>query len=209
LVRSAAASRRGPPAAGELARRARLFEKGAVFLASARAQLSAYQPSEASERGFRDRMLGLLDSSAPSSRRQFEPGHLTASAFVLAPEGDAVLLILHKKLQIWVQPGGHIEPGDVSLEAAARREVAEEVGLALVEPGLAAPIFDVDIHVIPARKDEPAHEHFDVRFCFRAATRAFVASDEVTEATWADLARIEQLTSDLSVLRAARKLRPQ
>lgn len=185
-----------------------MFEKVPVFLASARAQLGAYQASEASEGAFRDRMLGLLDSSAPSSRLQFQPGHLTASAFVLAPEGDAVLLILHKKLQIWVQPGGHIEPSDVSLEAAARREVSEEVGLPLLEPVSAAPIFDVDIHLIPARKDEPAHEHFDVRFCFRATTRAFVASDEVTEATWADLARIEQLTSDLSVLRAARKLRP-
>jgi 8-oxo-dGTP pyrophosphatase MutT (NUDIX family) len=172
------------------------------------AQLSAYQPSDPSERAFRERLLGLLDSSAPASRRQFVPGHLTASAFVLAPEGDAVLLILHKKLQIWVQPGGHIEPTDVSLEAAARREVSEEVGLPLLQRGPAESIFDLDIHPIPARKDEPAHEHFDVRFCFRATTRAFVASDEVTEATWAELSRIEQLTSDLSVLRAARKLRP-
>ena len=182
-----------------------MFEKDAVFLASARAQLSAYQTSEARERAFRERMLGLLDSSAPTSRRQFEPGHLTASAFVVSPEADAVLLILHKKLQIWVQPGGHIETGDSSLEAAARREVAEEVGVPLVH-GPSAAIFDLDIHLIPPRKDELAHEHFDVRFCFRATTRAFVASDEVTEVAWAPLSTIERLTSDESVLRAARKL---
>lgn len=197
-----------PPAVGALARAARLFEKGAVFLASAHAQLSAYLPSEARERAFRERMLGLLGSEAPTSRRQFEPGHLTASAFVLSPEGDALLLILHKKLQIWVQPGGHIEPADQSLEAAARREVSEEVGVPLLEQGSTPSIFDLDIHAIPPRKDEPSHEHFDVRFCFRATTRDFVASDEVTQAAWVKLSEIERLTSDLSVLRAARKLSP-
>jgi 8-oxo-dGTP pyrophosphatase MutT (NUDIX family) len=150
-------------------------------------------------------MLRLLDTPTPTSRRQFAPGHLTASAFVLSPEGDAVLLILHKKLGIWVQPGGHIEPADVSLEAAARREVAEEVGLPLAASA-AATIFDLDIHAIPARKDEPEHQHFDVRFCFQATSRDFVASDEVAAANWADLSRIEQLTADESVLRATRKL---
>lgn len=182
-----------------------LFEKSAVFLDSARAQLSSYQPLDPRERGFRARMQQLLESPAPTSRRQFAPGHLTASAFVLSPEGDALLLILHKKLGIWVQPGGHIEPGDVSLEAAARREAAEEVGIELPRVD-AATIFDVDIHTIPARKDEAEHDHFDVRFCFRAASRRFEASDEVVMARWAELAHLEQLTTDESVLRAARKL---
>jgi 8-oxo-dGTP pyrophosphatase MutT (NUDIX family) len=150
-------------------------------------------------------MLTLLDSATPTSRRQFAPGHLTASGFVLSPEGDAVLLILHKKLNIWVQPGGHIEPGDASLSEAARREVVEEVGLDLAN-STAAHIFDLDVHAIPARKDEPEHEHFDVRFCFQAPTRAFTASDEVAAARWAPLSQIEQLTSDESVLRAVRKL---
>ncbi len=150
-------------------------------------------------------MLELLDFVAPFSRAHFTPGHLTASAFVVSPVGDEVLLIFHRKLGIWVQPGGHIEGEDASLLDAARREVAEEVGLALGSDSSAA-IFDLDIHSIPARKDEPAHEHFDVRFCFRATTRDFVASDEVADARWVELSRVEQLTSDESVLRAARKL---
>jgi 8-oxo-dGTP pyrophosphatase MutT (NUDIX family) len=90
------------------------------------------------------------------------------------------------------------------LEAAARREVAEEVGLSLTGP--AAAVFDLDIHDIPARKDEPAHQHFDVRFCLQSPTRDFAASDEVADARWVALADIARLTADESVLRPARKL---
>jgi len=144
-----------------------------VDLAKARKDILEYLPEDPRERGFRQRMLELLEARAPTSRSHFTPGHLTASGFVLSPERDAVLLIFHKKLGIWVQPGGHIEDGDDSL---------------------------------PARKDEPAHEHFDVRYCFHSPTRDFVPSDEVAGARWAELARIDQLTSDESVLRAVRKL---
>jgi 8-oxo-dGTP pyrophosphatase MutT (NUDIX family) len=186
-----------------------------VILESARAAIAGYQPDDARERGFQERMLQLLAMAAPTpsssgpaapiSRSHFVPGHLTASAFVLSPARDALLLILHKKLGLWLQPGGHIEPGDESLAAAARREVAEEVGLALPASAEGA-VFDLDIHRIPARRDEPQHEHFDVRFCFQAPTLDFATNDEVVAARWAPLAEIDQLTTDESVLRVARKL---
>jgi 8-oxo-dGTP pyrophosphatase MutT (NUDIX family) len=176
-----------------------------VLLATARAKLRDYRPSDEREQAYRERLLALLDTEAPCSRRQFEPGHLTASAFVLAPEGDALLLILHKKLGIWVQPGGHIEPEDASLEAAARREAVEEVGVEL-DAAEASAIFDIDIHDIPARKGEAPHQHFDVRFRFRATTRALTGSDEVTSSCWVELSQVERLTTDESVLRAVRKI---
>jgi len=190
---------------------------GSSFLApsvrAARRDILGYLALDTREEGFRQRMLQLLERAdhghgAPFSRSQFHPGHLTASAFVLSPERDAVLLVFHRKLGIWVQPGGHVEPADLDLEAAARREVAEEVGVDVVAlAGHAAPVFDLDIHAIPARKDEPAHEHFDVRFCLQAPTRAFRVSDEVADARWVALSEIDQMTTDESVLRATRKLR--
>jgi 8-oxo-dGTP pyrophosphatase MutT (NUDIX family) len=185
-----------------------LVEKGRVSLDAARRALLDYQPAEPREQEFRARMLRLLDAESPLSRHHFAPGHLTASAFVLSPEADAVLLIFHRKLGIWVQPGGHVELGDLDLQAAARREVAEEVGLSLLGPGPspAAGVFDLDIHDIPARRDEPAHQHFDVRFCLQSPTRDFTVSDEVVDARWVALTEIAQLTSDESVLRATRKL---
>jgi len=203
--RSAASGRSAAARSNAFASGRGLFENGAVLLASARDLLADYRPVDVREQAFHARLRLLLDSPAPFSRRQFAPGHLTASAFVLSPEADALLLILHKKLGIWVQPGGHVEATDVSLEAAARREVAEEVGLEL-PGGVTGAIFDIDIHPIPARKDEAAHEHFDVRFCYRAATRAIRASDEVSASSWVELGEIERRTSDESVLRAVRKL---
>lgn len=179
-----------------------------MLLNSAQRELARYRPTDEREQAFHARLLELLSTPEPWSRSQFRPGHLTASAFVLSPQSDALLLIFHRKLGIWIQPGGHLEAGDLDLEAAARREVAEEVGLALASSASSA-IFDVDIHAIPARKSEPEHEHFDVRFCFQAKSVAFATNDEVVDARWVQLSQIDQVTADESVLRAARKLRQQ
>ncbi|HEY6880471.1 MAG TPA: NUDIX hydrolase [Polyangiales bacterium] len=155
-------------------------------------------------------MKELCESvAAPCARANYLPGHFTASAFVVSPERDALLLILHGKLGLWLQPGGHVDDEDESLLAAARREVAEEVGLRELELLAPAPL-DLDIHDIPARKGEPAHAHFDVRFLFRAPTRAVRAGSDAKDARWVPLAKIGEddlVRSDESVLRAVRKLR--
>jgi ADP-ribose pyrophosphatase YjhB (NUDIX family) len=92
------------------------------------------------------------------------------------------------------------------LVAAARREVHEEVGLVeleLVEPGP----FDLDVHDIPARKDEASHQHFDVRYLFRARTRQVTAASDANDARWVPLAQIDAQLSDASVERVVEKLR--
>jgi 8-oxo-dGTP pyrophosphatase MutT (NUDIX family) len=177
-------------------------------LSSLREQLAHHQAADAAEARFVARMLELTHADGACSRSHVSPGHFTASAFVLSPDRGELILIHHKKLGIWVQPGGHVDATDADLEFAARREVAEEVGLHELEPLTARGVlFDVDIHAIPARKDEPAHEHFDVRFAFVAATRSFARSEEVADVRWLPLDDIASITTDRSVLRAVDKLR--
>lgn len=171
-------------------------------------RLLACQPTDPLEANHLRRLHALLEAPAdPFHRGQFEPGHVTASAFVLSPDGGSLLLILHGKLHRWLQPGGHVDALDGDVEAAARREVAEEVDLhdltAVLAPGVP---FDIDVHDIPALKNEPAHAHFDVRFLFRASSLAMRAGSDARAAQWVRLEAVQALESDASVLRAVAKL---
>lgn len=153
----------------------------------------------------------LTRTAAPLSRAQFEPGHITCSACVLSADGGEVLLLHHAKLRRWLQPGGHVEPGDVAPLAAALREVREESGLAslalLPGPGGGA-LVDVDIHEIPARGPDPAHLHYDLRCALRACGDARLReSEESTALRWVPLARLPELTDELSVTRLVARSR--
>jgi len=170
------------------------------------ALLSAYDPGDAREIEFRKRMLELNREPRAVERTHFDPGHFTASAFVLSPNHDAVLLIFHRKLEKWLQPGGHIEGTDASPEASARREILEEVGLSDLALPEGPSLFDIDIHAIPARPREPEHQHFDLRFLFQATSARFSATHEVADARWAALSEVSRVTRDESVLRAVRKI---
>jgi 8-oxo-dGTP pyrophosphatase MutT (NUDIX family) len=113
-----------------------------------------------------ERTLELLERVRdPFSRHQYQPGHVTASALVLSTGRDRVLLVHHGRLARWLQPGGHVEPDDESVRAAARRELHEETGIA-VAADAAAPLVAVDVHAIPAARGEPDHFHHDLMFHF-------------------------------------------
>jgi 8-oxo-dGTP pyrophosphatase MutT (NUDIX family) len=136
-------------------------------------------------------------------RSAFDPGHLTASAVVWSADGETVALVWHEALGRWLQPGGHIEAGDADLEAAARREVEEEVGATDLVP--LGPI-DVDIHVIPPnpKKGEPSHRHYDIRFAFRVDGPVW----RTPGVRWVSPAEIESVETDDSVVRLVR-LKPR
>jgi 8-oxo-dGTP pyrophosphatase MutT (NUDIX family) len=150
-------------------------------------------------------MLDLLAATPePFSRHQFDPGHLTASALVVSRSVCRVLLIAHPTLELWLQPGGHIERDDPSAKEAACREVREETGLyAHLEVGL----FDVDVHLIPARKGNPAHRHFDLRFLAEVGGQPAPSGVEGVEARWLSYDEACRLTTDESVRRMLDKAR--
>jgi 8-oxo-dGTP pyrophosphatase MutT (NUDIX family) len=167
--------------------------------------LQRYEPSDSRELEYRVRMLNLLGRPDALRRHGFTPGHFTASAFVLCPDRTHLLMIHHKFLGLWLQPGGHVELDDASICDAARREVAEETGVFDVED---LGLLDLDIHAIPANplRDEPAHEHFDVRWLFCARTRVMTVGDEVLGARWVAINEVQDVGTDDSVLRAVRKI---
>ncbi len=172
---------------------------------AALALLDSFAPADQLERAHLAAITDLVRTTAePFSRSQFAPGHLTASAFVVDASRSRVLLILHAKLRRWLQPGGHIEPDDPNLLAAARREVQEETGLRALKL-LAAPL-DVDVHEIPARKSDPGHRHYDVRFLFEAADLLVQPADDAVQAQWVELSAVSGIDSDESVQRAVRKI---
>ena len=151
------------------------------------------------------RALELVETGDSTNRDRFAPGHFTASGFVVSPDGSTLLLIHHRRLDRWLQPGGHIDPEDVSPIAAAAREVLEETGIT-TEPIL-TDLIDFDIHPIPPRAPEPFHEHFDLRFALRALDAEVVADDEVYDARWVPWSQIQSYAVDDSVIRGAAALR--
>lgn len=169
------------------------------------ALLAGLVPADARERAFADEMWVLLAEPGAFQRDHFVPGHFTASAFVLSPDGERLLLIHHRKLGRWLQPGGHFEPGDEGPIQAAFREVQEETGLTALRQ-VGAGLLDVDVHLIPPHKEQPAHRHFDLRILLRAESEQLAPGDEVAGARWFGLAELSLAFTDESVLRAVRKI---
>jgi len=147
----------------------------------------------------------FLASHPDVFERRHAAGHFTGSAFVVSADGERVLLTHHAKLDRWLQPGGHAD-GDADLARVALREAGEETGV----PGLqlaSRAIFDLDRHPIPARKSDPDHLHWDVRYLVQAGSdEGFVVSAESHALAWRDIRAVAQDEGiDASLRRMARK----
>lgn len=170
------------------------------------ALLRVYRPLDAADAACRERFAAFVAAQPRCFERDLASGHVTGSAWIVDRAGRRVLLTHHRKLGIWVQPGGHAD-GEPDIAAVAQREALEETGLAGLAP-CGEGVFDLDIHGIPARPDFPAHEHYDVRFALRAtAGEAFVVSDESHALAWVPLEELERYSREISLLRMREKWR--
>lgn len=143
--------------------------------------LASYVGRWPDEEGVAEFDAWLREAGRPFHRETRE-GHFTGSAWLVSADGQRALLMLHRKLGRWLQPGGHAD-GDTDLAAVALREAEEETGLRGLD--VLPDIFDVDRHAIPARGDEPEHWHYDVRHVVVArGGEAFVLNEESLELAW-------------------------
>jgi 8-oxo-dGTP pyrophosphatase MutT (NUDIX family) len=131
-------------------------------------------------------------------------GHLTGSAWVVDRTRNQTLLTHHRKLDKWLQLGGHAD-GDPDLLAVALREAQEEGGITQLLP-VSHELFDVDRHWIPERKSEPAHWHFDLRFMIEAdPAEPLVVTNESKDLAWVNVADVTSLNPEESMARMVRK----
>lgn len=166
--------------------------------------ITHYFPTDGREIVYKDMMLDFARAYPDCFERSLKIGHFTASAWLLNKDHSKALLMHHAKLDKWFQLGGHAD-GESDLLAVAVKEAQEESGIGGIEP-LSDQIFDIDIHLIPARKDEPAHYHYDVRFLLGVVSNEEVIQNgESKELRWIEKDASELPTESQSVARMFNK----
>ena len=170
--------------------------------------LDRYESVYPGEEGTVARMRELVTTHQDCFDRACPPGHITASCWILSADHKSALLTHHAKLGRWLQLGGHAD-GDPDPFSVALREAREESGMeTFLEPsGQEVPLpLDIDIHQIPARGEEAAHLHHDLRYLLIAGPdQALQISAESKDLRWIARDRVVELTDEESVLRLERK----
>jgi len=171
-------------------------------------QLARYLVRHPEERSEVGRVQRLVTVHRDCFERSCLPGHVTGSNWIVSDDGARCLLTHHRKLGRWLQLGGHAD-GDPDVARVALREAREESGMRDFDPVVPADgcaILDVDVHAIPALGTEPAHEHHDIRFLWRARSgQSLEISEESTDLAWFTWDALDEIGADDSILRLARK----
>jgi len=166
--------------------------------------LDSYSTQDIKESEMVEETRKFIVANPNCFERSLLTGHVTASGWIVSENKQEVLLMHHRKLDRWFQPGGHCD-GDPNVISVAKKEVEEETGVTdpkLLNEG----IFDVDIHLIPANAKESAHNHYDIRFLFEAdKNRELVINIESKDVRWMRIQEIAMLNDSESIMRMVRK----
>ncbi len=156
------------------------------------AELEQYKPWNTLEADHHKAVLNLLRTHPTAFDRQcYAPGHMTASTWIVAEDTGQVALIYHRAAQRWLQPGGHPEAGEYDGLTTALREAKEELGLEIERSR--ASLFDLDVHPIPARANQPSHQHFDLRYLCWVTHQPLTFGSDATDARWFTVAELETI----------------
>jgi len=170
--------------------------------------LDTYKTAYMEEAAMVQRALHFALLHPDCFERSLEEGHFTGSAWVLNPAHTHTLMLHHRKLDLWLQPGGHAD-GDPDITRVVLKEVSEESGVDLTHIKLInEEIFDVDIHIIHANEFDPRHEHFDIRFLIELDdTLDLPGNEESHQIGWVPLDEVPQFNNARSFYRMLQKTR--
>ena len=171
--------------------------------------IRAHRAFDHAEASAKAHTLAFIQAYPNCLHRSCLYGHLTASAWILSSDLQAAVLLHHKKLDRWFQPGGHVD-GNPNLLESALREAAEETGLQVSDFNLASrAIFDIDAHTIPARPNEPKHTHFDIRYALTVDYQELPGNAESHAVRFVNLDQVRLFNNTSSMVRLVKKTTAQ
>jgi len=168
--------------------------------------LNNYQTAYIEEAGMATKTRLFVMQHENCFDRQLSVGHVSGSAWVVNPARTHVLLLHHRKLNLWLQPGGHAD-GDPDILRVILNEASEETGISLEHIHLLHQnIFDIDVHIVHESIHDTRHTHYDIRFLVEIDDRLPIpGNQESHQIAWVPLNLVPRFNNALSFHRLARK----
>lgn len=168
--------------------------------------LTAHKPYDSHEKSMTQQVIDFVNSTPDCFDNRHPIGHVTASAWIIDIQEQMTGLVHHRKLNKWLQTGGHSD-GSSDTPQEALREAQEEFGIEGLELH-SEDIYDIDVHPVPADKKRGLdnHLHYDIRFLITGNSSIEpVVSDESHEAKWVPVSKVHELNSEEGIIRMVKK----